>query len=102
MTIRLIIRFISSLLIATAITHQIKNPRPRRKAWRRRPLTRKYPCRGARLRRRPECDRGADSMHTLEIGDVTITSIVERDAPWRRPDDMFPAYDPEIGKRHLA
>jgi glyoxylase-like metal-dependent hydrolase (beta-lactamase superfamily II) len=41
-------------------------------------------------------------MHTLEIGDVTITSIVERDGPWRRPQEMFPAYDPEIGKRHLA
>ena len=41
-------------------------------------------------------------MHTLKIGDVTITSIIERDGPWRRPEDMFPAYDPEIGKRHLA
>jgi glyoxylase-like metal-dependent hydrolase (beta-lactamase superfamily II) len=41
-------------------------------------------------------------MHTLEIGDVAITSIVERDGPWRRPEDMFPAYDPEVGKRHLA
>jgi glyoxylase-like metal-dependent hydrolase (beta-lactamase superfamily II) len=41
-------------------------------------------------------------MYALEIGDVTITSIVERDGPWRRPQEMFPAYDPEIGKRHLA
>jgi glyoxylase-like metal-dependent hydrolase (beta-lactamase superfamily II) len=41
-------------------------------------------------------------MHTLKIGDVTITSIIERDGPWRRPEDMFPAYDPEVGKRHLA
>ena len=41
-------------------------------------------------------------MQTLKIGDVTITSIIERDGPWRRPEDMFPAYDPEIGKRHLA
>ena len=41
-------------------------------------------------------------MHTIKIGDVTITSIIERDGPWRRPEDMFPAYDPEIGKRHLA
>src|SRR6202158_6086559 len=44
----------------------------------------------------------ADSMQTLEIGDVTITSIVERDGPWRRPEDMIPAYDPVVGKRHLA
>ena len=41
-------------------------------------------------------------MRTLEIGDVTITSIIERDGPWRRPEDMFPAYDPDIGRRHLA
>lgn len=41
-------------------------------------------------------------MQTVRIGDVTITSIIERDGPWRRPQDMFPAYDPEIGKRHLA
>src|ERR1700724_432623 len=41
-------------------------------------------------------------MQTLAIGNVTITSIVERDGPWRRPEDMFPAYDPEAGRRHLA
>src|SRR5216684_3632012 len=45
---------------------------------------------------------GQDSMRKLTIGDVTITSIIERDGPWRRPEEMFPAYDPEIGKRHLA
>ena len=41
-------------------------------------------------------------MQELKIGDVTITSIVERDGPWRRPQDMFPAYDDAIGQRHLA
>jgi glyoxylase-like metal-dependent hydrolase (beta-lactamase superfamily II) len=41
-------------------------------------------------------------MRALQVGDVTITSIVERDGPWRRPEDMFPTYDPVIGKRHLA
>ena len=41
-------------------------------------------------------------MQTLKIGDVTITSIIERDGPWRKPEDMFPAYDPEVGKGHLA
>jgi glyoxylase-like metal-dependent hydrolase (beta-lactamase superfamily II) len=41
-------------------------------------------------------------MQTLTIGDVTITSIIERDGPWRKPEDMFPAYDPVIGRRHLA
>ena len=41
-------------------------------------------------------------MRTLTIGDVTITSIIERDGPWRKPEDMFPAYEPAIGGRHLA
>jgi glyoxylase-like metal-dependent hydrolase (beta-lactamase superfamily II) len=41
-------------------------------------------------------------MRGLAIGDVTVTSIVERDGPWRRPEDMFPGYDPELGKRHIA
>lgn len=41
-------------------------------------------------------------MRTLTIGDVTITSIIERDGPWRRPEDMFPAYDPLVGAGHLA
>ena len=37
-------------------------------------------------------------MQQLKIGDVTITSIIERDGPWRKPADMFPAYDPAIGR----
>jgi hypothetical protein len=41
-------------------------------------------------------------MKKLSIGDVTITSIIERDGPWRTPQEMFPAYDPTIGKRHVA
>jgi hypothetical protein len=45
---------------------------------------------------------GERSKWTLKIGDVTITSIVERDGPWRRPEDMFPAYEPDAGRRHLA
>ena len=40
-------------------------------------------------------------MQTLKIGDVTITSIVERDGPWRKPDAMFPAYDPAIAAEHF-
>ena len=40
-------------------------------------------------------------MQSLQIGDVTITSIIERDGPWRRPADMFPAYDSEVGLEHL-
>ncbi len=41
-------------------------------------------------------------MRSLRIGDVTITSIIERDGPWRQPEDMFPAYDPDLGRRYLA
>ena len=33
-------------------------------------------------------------MKKLAIGDVTIAGIIERDGPWRRPEEMFPAYDP--------
>jgi glyoxylase-like metal-dependent hydrolase (beta-lactamase superfamily II) len=41
-------------------------------------------------------------MQMLTLGDVTITSVIERDGPWRSPEDMFPAYDPALGRRHLA
>jgi len=32
-------------------------------------------------------------MQRLQIGDVAITSLIERDGPWRRPEDMFLNYD---------
>lgn len=32
-------------------------------------------------------------MRPLQIGDVSITSLVERDGPWRRPEDFFLDYD---------
>ena len=41
-------------------------------------------------------------MKTIIVGDVAISSIIERDGPWRKPEDMFPAYDPVVGRRHLA
>ena len=41
-------------------------------------------------------------MRRLQIGDVTITSIVERDGPWRKPEAMFPAYDAAVAAGHLA
>ena len=40
-------------------------------------------------------------MRELKIGDVTITSIVERDGPWRKPETMFPAYDAAVAAEHL-
>lgn len=41
-------------------------------------------------------------MRALAVGDVTITSLIERDGPWRRPEDFFLGYDPEVAGRHLA
>jgi glyoxylase-like metal-dependent hydrolase (beta-lactamase superfamily II) len=41
-------------------------------------------------------------MRQITIGDVTITSIIERDGPWRAPEAMFPGYDPERGRAYLA
>ena len=40
-------------------------------------------------------------MRTITIGDVSITSIIERDGPWRTPEAMFPEYDPLVGTEHL-
>ncbi len=33
-------------------------------------------------------------MKTLKVGEIAITSLIERDGPWRTPEAMFPAYDP--------
>ena len=41
-------------------------------------------------------------MKTLKVGEIAITSLIERDGPWRTPEAMFPAYDPELGRKHLA
>ena len=41
-------------------------------------------------------------MREITVGDVRITSLVERDGPWRTPEVMFPNYDAEVGRRHLA
>jgi glyoxylase-like metal-dependent hydrolase (beta-lactamase superfamily II) len=41
-------------------------------------------------------------MRQTQIGDVTISSIIERHGPWRKPEVMFPAFEPAIGHKHLA
>jgi glyoxylase-like metal-dependent hydrolase (beta-lactamase superfamily II) len=41
-------------------------------------------------------------MHKLQIGDVTIASIIERDGPWRPIENMFPTCDPVLARKHLA
>ena len=40
-------------------------------------------------------------MRKVRIGDVTIDAVIEREGPWRRPQDFFPAYDDATFKRHL-
>ncbi|HSU06508.1 MAG TPA: MBL fold metallo-hydrolase [Acetobacteraceae bacterium] len=40
-------------------------------------------------------------MDEIRIGEVSIASIIERDGPWRRPEDMFLHFDPDTGRRHL-
>jgi len=35
--------------------------------------------------------RSRERMKELSIGDVTLTSIIEGDGPWRTPQEMFPA-----------
>ena len=41
-------------------------------------------------------------MREVRVGDVSITSIIERDGPWRAPAAMFPGYDPVAGRAMLA
>jgi hypothetical protein len=41
-------------------------------------------------------------MKQLRIGDITIDVVIEREGPWRRPQDFFPAYDDAVFKHHLA
>ena len=40
-------------------------------------------------------------MKQLRIGDITIDAVIEREGPWRRPQDFFPAYDDGVFKQHL-
>jgi len=40
-------------------------------------------------------------MRQVRIGDITIDAVIEREGPWRRPQDFFPAYDEAVFKGHL-
>jgi hypothetical protein len=40
-------------------------------------------------------------MRQLRIGGITIDAVIEREGPWRRPQDFFPAYEEAAFKRHL-
>jgi hypothetical protein len=41
-------------------------------------------------------------MHKVTIGDVTIDAVIEREGPWRRPQDFFPAYDEATFKQNFG
>ena len=40
-------------------------------------------------------------MRQIRIGDISIDAVIEREGPWRRPQDFFPAYDDAVFKHHL-
>ena len=40
-------------------------------------------------------------MRQIRIGDITIDAVIEREGPWRRPQDFFPTYDEATWNRHL-
>jgi hypothetical protein len=40
-------------------------------------------------------------VRTIRIGDITIDAVIEREGPWRRPQDFFPAYDEAVFNSHL-
>ncbi len=40
-------------------------------------------------------------MKPFTLGDMEISSIIERDGPWRRPGAMFPTCDPDVAAAHL-
>jgi hypothetical protein len=41
------------------------------------------------------------TVRNIKIGDITIDAVIEREGPWRRPQDFFPTYDETTFKRHL-
>lgn len=40
-------------------------------------------------------------MKPIQLGDVWIGSIIERDGPWRSPQAMFPDGDAQLARSHL-
>ena len=38
---------------------------------------------------------------TIQIGDTTVTRIVEREGPWHNPHEVFPDSTPKIVQKHL-
>ncbi len=40
-------------------------------------------------------------MRQIRIGDITIDAVIEREGPWRKPKDFFPAFDEAVFQSHL-
>jgi len=40
----------------------------------------------------PQKGGSETTMKQLRIGDITIDAVIEREGPWRRPQDFFPGY----------
>lgn len=41
-------------------------------------------------------------MRPFSVGDILISSFVERDGPWRAPTVMFPTADKHVAQKHLS
>ena len=40
-------------------------------------------------------------MRQIKIGDITIDAVIERDGPWRKPEDFFPDFDEATFQAHV-
>jgi len=40
-------------------------------------------------------------MRQIRLGDITIDAIIEREGPWRKPADFFPAFDQAVFDAHV-
>ncbi len=41
-------------------------------------------------------------MRQIKIGDITIDAVIERDGPWRKPEDFFPDFDEATFQAHVT
>src|ERR1700754_414590 len=65
------------------------------------PARKRRACGADRLHRKSPKKGERETMKQLRIGDVTIDAVIEREGPWRRPQDFFPAYDEAVFMHHL-
>ena len=41
-------------------------------------------------------------MRPFPVGDILVSSFIERDGPWRAPTVMFPTADKHVAHTHLS